>query len=120
MYLDIISVLARMNLQKELEQTCSWLKREYYLEADTERFNLLIGVLLEFGFVHLAMDCYRLMKLWECEPDECTYKVLIHGLESRGNKMDISHSLRLDAKKQFGASLDFLNEKEDTVQPSHT
>ncbi|KAF3332828.1 pentatricopeptide repeat-containing protein [Carex littledalei] len=58
MYLDIISVLTRLNLQRELEQTCSCLKREYYLEADTERFNLLIGVLMESGFVHLAMDCY--------------------------------------------------------------
>ncbi|XP_078165840.1 vacuolar sorting protein 9 domain protein [Carex rostrata] len=117
MYLDIISVLAKLNLQEELEQICSYLKREYYLEADTERFNLLIGVLMESGFVNLAVDCYRLMKLWEHEPDRDTYRILIHGLESRGN-LDISHSIRVHAKKQFGASLDFLEKKEDTAQAS--
>ncbi|KAJ3672108.1 hypothetical protein LUZ60_006829 [Juncus effusus] len=111
MYTDLITVLARHNLQKELEQVCAYLKTEYYLETDIERFNLILGALLEFGFVHLTMDLYRLMKLWECEPDKFTYRILINGLELRG-ETDILQSVRFEAERRFG-SLDFLEEKEE-------
>ncbi|KAJ3707638.1 hypothetical protein LUZ61_011343 [Rhynchospora tenuis] len=107
MYVDIISLLASSNLTKELQHTCSLLKREYHLQADTETFNLLLQVLLEFGHLHLALDSFRLMKLWDCEPDQDTYTILIPKLQSMG-EIDVSHSLRLEAKRRYGTSLDFL------------
>ncbi|KAJ4810950.1 Pentatricopeptide repeat-containing protein [Rhynchospora pubera] len=118
MYLDIISVLARSNLTKELQHTCSLLKREYHLQADTETFNLLLQVLLEFDHLHLALDSFRLMRLWDCEPDQDTYTILIPKLQSLG-EIDVSRSLRLEAKKRYGTSLDFLQEKQNMLQPSH-
>ncbi|KAJ3684718.1 hypothetical protein LUZ61_013882 [Rhynchospora tenuis] len=110
MYLEIISLLAKSNLIKELQHTCSLLKREYHIQADTETFNLFLQVLLEFGHLHLALDSFRLMKLWDCEPDQDTYTILIPKLQSLG-EIDVSHSLRLEAKKRYGTSLDFLQEK---------
>ncbi|XP_072992236.1 protein THYLAKOID ASSEMBLY 8-like, chloroplastic [Typha latifolia] len=113
LYVDMISVLASSGLHEKVEKVCSFLKVEY-LEPDTEGFNLLLKKLLEFGFTQLSMDCFRLMKLWESEPDESTYSILINGLDSKGEK-DLSFSVRLEAENYFGGPIDFLEEKEELV-----
>lgn len=112
----MITVLASNGLYKEVDQICSYLKKEQW-EADTEGFNSLLKTLFEFGFTQTAMDCFRLMKLWESEPDDLTYRILIHGLESKG-EADLSVTIREEAKEHFGETLDFLDEKEETA-PSY-
>lgn len=107
-YVDIISVLAKGGLREKVEQACSYLKAEC-LEPDTEGFNLLIKILLEYGFTKTAMDCFRLMKLWESEPDEFTFRIMISGLESNGDKYN-AVSVRAEAEKQLGEPLKYLEE----------
>jgi hypothetical protein len=80
------------------------------LEPDSDGFNLLLKALLDAEFTHLTMDCFRLMKLWDSDPDRITYRTLIRGLESLG-KMDLSADIRLEAENEYG-SLDFLDEVE--------
>jgi len=102
-------VLASKGLRIEVDKACSYLKREQ-LEPDTEGFNLLLKTLLYSGFTQLTMDCFRLMKLWDSDPDRITYTTLIKGLESLG-KMELSAGIRLEAENDYG-SLDFLDEVE--------
>jgi hypothetical protein len=108
-YVDLVTVLASKGLRSEVEKACSYLKREQ-LEPDTDGFNLLLKALLDAEFTHLTMDCFRLMKLWDSDPDRITYRTLIRGLESLG-KMDLSADIRLEAENEYG-SLDFLDEVE--------
>ncbi|XP_010932093.1 pentatricopeptide repeat-containing protein At1g62350 isoform X2 [Elaeis guineensis] len=110
-YADMIKVLASNDLLEKVELICSYLKKEH-LEADTEGFNLLLKTLLEFGFTHSAMDCYRLMKLWDSEPDESTFRILINGLESKG-EMDLSIALRQEGEMYFGRPLEFSEKTEE-------
>ncbi|XP_038987293.1 pentatricopeptide repeat-containing protein At1g62350 [Phoenix dactylifera] len=110
-YADMIKVLASNDLLDKVELMCSYLKTER-LEADTEGFNLLLETLLEFGFTQSAMDCYRLMKLWNSEPDESTFRILINGLESKG-EMDLSIALRQEGEMYFGRPLEFLEKTEE-------
>ncbi|WVZ86082.1 hypothetical protein U9M48_032923 [Paspalum notatum var. saurae] len=108
-YVDLVTVLASKGLQSEVDKACSYLKREQ-LEPDTDGFNLLLKALLDAGFTQLAMDCFRLMKLWDSDPDRTTYTTLIKGVESLG-KMELTAGIRLEAENDYG-SLDFLNEVE--------
>lgn len=102
-------MLASKGLQSEVDKACSYLKREQ-LEPDTEGFNLLLKALLDAGFTQLAMDCFRLMKLWDSDPDRITYTTLIKGLESVG-KMELCAGIQSEAENDYG-SLDFLDEVE--------
>ncbi|CAL5068434.1 unnamed protein product [Urochloa decumbens] len=108
-YTDLVTVLANKGLRSEVDKACSYLKREQ-LEPDTEGFNLLLKALLDAGFTQLALDCFRLMKLWDSDPDRITYTTLIKGLESLG-KMDLCAGIQLEAENDYG-SLDFLDEVE--------
>lgn len=110
-YNDMIKVLASNGLLDKVELVCSYLKTECW-EADTEGFNSLMGTLLEFGFTQYAMDCYRLMKLWNIEPDESTFRILINGLESMG-EMDLSMALKQEGEMYFGGPLDFSVKTEE-------
>uniref|UniRef100_A0A1D1Y6F0 Pentatricopeptide repeat-containing protein At2g35130 n=1 Tax=Anthurium amnicola TaxID=1678845 RepID=A0A1D1Y6F0_9ARAE len=111
----MITVLARNGLLKQIELVCSFLKMESW-GPDTEGFNSLLRTLLHLGFIHTTMDCFRLMKLWESDPDESTFRILINGLESKG-EMYISVTVREEAQKLFGTSLHFLEEDEEMVCP---
>ena len=102
-------MLACKGLRSEVDKSCSYLKREQ-LEPDTEGFNLLLKALLDAGFTQLTLDCFRLMKLWDSDPDRITYTTLIKGLESLG-KMELSAGIRLEAENDYG-SLDFVDEVE--------
>ncbi|KAF8703443.1 hypothetical protein HU200_032248 [Digitaria exilis] len=106
-YVDLVTVLASKGLRPEVDKACSYLKREQ-LEPDTEGFHLLLKALLDAGFTQLSMDCFRLMKLWDSDPDRITYTTLIKGLESLG-KMELCAGIRLEAENDYG-SLDFLDE----------
>ncbi|XP_042444161.1 pentatricopeptide repeat-containing protein At1g62350-like [Zingiber officinale] len=105
-YNNMIELLASCSLPEEAEQVFSYLKTEH-LGADTEGFNSLLKTLLEFGFIASAMDCFRLMKLWESEPDESTYSILINGLKAKG-ETDLSMSIRHEAEQHMGGSLEFI------------
>lgn len=106
-------MFASKGLRSEVGKACSYLKREQ-LEPDTDGFNLLLKALLDAEFTQLTMDCFRLMKLWDSEPDRITYRTLIKGLESLG-EMDLSAEIRLEAENDYGDHLDFLDE-EDMVE----
>ncbi|KAL6882563.1 hypothetical protein ACP4OV_011253 [Aristida adscensionis] len=108
-YVDLITALASKGLRSEVDKACSYLKREQ-LEPDTDGFNLLLKTLLDAEFTQLAMDCFRLMKLWDSDPDRITYRTLIKGLESLG-KMSLSADIRMEAENEYG-SLDFLDKEE--------
>ncbi|ONK68673.1 uncharacterized protein A4U43_C05F14700 [Asparagus officinalis] len=112
-YVDMITVLANNGLKEKVEQICSYLKKEC-LEPDTEGFNMLLRTLLNFGFNNTAMDCFRLMKLWESEPDESTFRILINGLESNG-ELDLLLSVKDEAEKYFDGNLEFLEEGEQLI-----
>jgi hypothetical protein len=103
-------VLASKGLSSEVGQACSYLKREQ-LEADTDGFNLLLKTLLDAEFTQLTMDCFRLMKLWDSEPDRTTYVTLVKGLESLG-ETDLSAQMRLEAESDYGDLWDFFDEEE--------
>ncbi|XP_020268109.1 pentatricopeptide repeat-containing protein At2g35130-like [Asparagus officinalis] len=109
----MITVLANNGLKEKVEQICSYLKKEC-LEPDTEGFNMLLRTLLNFGFNNTAMDCFRLMKLWESEPDESTFRILINGLESNG-ELDLLLSVKDEAEKYFDGNLEFLEEGEQLI-----
>ncbi|KAF0913075.1 hypothetical protein E2562_020228 [Oryza meyeriana var. granulata] len=109
LYVDIVTVLANKGLRSEVDKVCSHLKREQ-LEPDTEGFNLLLKAFLDAEFTQLTMDCFRLMKLWDSDPDRITYKTLIKGLESLG-EMDLSADIKLEAQNDYG-DLDFLDDEE--------
>ncbi|XP_078432685.1 protein THYLAKOID ASSEMBLY 8-like, chloroplastic [Wolffia australiana] len=111
-YVDLISLLARSGSPAQVEQVYSYLMMERW-NPDTKGFNSLFQTLLDLGRVRQAMDCFRLMKLWESDPDEQTFKILILGFESVGEK-ETAASLRSEAEKIFG-SLDFLTEEEEAV-----
>ncbi|XP_006652408.2 protein THYLAKOID ASSEMBLY 8, chloroplastic-like [Oryza brachyantha] len=115
LYVDIVTVLASQGLRSDVDKVCSYLKREQ-LEADTEGFNWLLKALLDAEFTQLSMDCFRLMKLWDSDPDRVTYKTLIKGLESLG-EMDLSADIKLEAQNDYG-DLDFLDEEDmiDTLE----
>lgn len=103
-------MLASKGLLSEVSKACSYLKREQ-LEPDTDGFNLLLKTLLDAEFTQLTMDCFRLMKLWNSEPDRITYRTLINGLESLG-EMDLSAKMRLEAENDYGDLWDYLDEEE--------
>ncbi|CAL9124088.1 unnamed protein product [Musa textilis] len=113
-YNDMIKVLASCGLPEEVEKVCSYLKMEH-LDADTEGFNLVLRTLLDFGFVQAAMDCFRLMKLWESEPDESTYAILINGLKAKG-EIDLSVLVREEAEQHLGGPLVFLEKREEEME----
>ncbi|KAI5014666.1 hypothetical protein ZWY2020_056056 [Hordeum vulgare] len=112
-YVDLITVLASKGLRSEVGKACSYLKREQ-LEPDTDGFNLLLKTLLDAEFTQLTMDCFRLMKLWDSEPDRTTYITLVKGLESLG-EMDLSAKMRLEAESDYGDLWDFF-EEEETIE----
>ncbi|KAG8064783.1 hypothetical protein GUJ93_ZPchr0004g39431 [Zizania palustris] len=110
LYVDIVTVLASKGLRSEVDKVCSYLKKEQ-LEPDTTGFNILLKALLDAEFIQLAMDCFRLMKLWDSDPDRLTYGTLVKGLESLG-EMDLSSDIKSEAQNDYGDYLDFIGEEE--------
>ncbi|OVA00679.1 Pentatricopeptide repeat [Macleaya cordata] len=111
-YADLITVLASNGLFEKVELVFLDLKMENRLEADTDGFNALLRTLMEFGIYRLSMECFQLMKKVGCEPDESTFRILINGLDSKG-ETGLSAIFRQEAEKYFGEHLEFLEEKEE-------
>ncbi|XP_065853660.1 protein THYLAKOID ASSEMBLY 8-like, chloroplastic [Euphorbia lathyris] len=114
LYNDLIKVLASNGYMDQVALVCSYLKAESNLQAETESFNALFTTFLTSNLSGLVMDFYDLMKAVNCEPDRSTFKILINGLESRG-EYTVSAVLRQDACKYYGESLDFLEEQEEVM-----
>lgn len=98
----------------ELELVFRKLEDEVSLEPDIVGFNAVLESLLSFGIIGLTMDCFCLMKSKGCEPDRPTFKILISGLELKG-ETSLSVTVRKEAEKIYGSSLEFLEENEDVV-----
>lgn len=89
------------------------LKTETAMEHDVEGFNVLLENLMSFDQTELAMQCFSLMKSLGCEPDESSFRILINGLESKGES-GLLAIVRQEAGKYYGEHLAFL-EKEELV-----
>ena len=87
------------------------MRMESSLECNTESFNALLACLIN-NFTYMAVECFHLMKSIGCEPDKSTYKILIVGLESKG-EIDLAAVIRQEAQKYYGESLEFLKNEED-------
>lgn len=112
LYAELISVLGSNEMFDKLEQVFRKLENEISLEPDTVGFNAVLESLLSFGIIGLTMDCFYLMKSKGCEPDRSTFKILITGLELKG-ETSLSVTVRKEAEKIYGSSLEFLEENED-------
>ncbi|KAJ4967281.1 hypothetical protein NE237_019130 [Protea cynaroides] len=117
LYADMISVLASNGMLDIVERLFLYLKMESSLDADTEGFNALLKTLMEFGTTGLVMDCFHLMKAVRCEPDKSTFRILIDGLELKG-EATLSAIARKEAEKHFGG-LEFLEENQDLTLSSN-
>lgn len=111
LYAEIIAALGRQELYEKIELLFAELKLESRLEPDLKGFNMLMQNLLSLNLTGLAMECFSLMNSFGCEPDRSSYRILINGLESKG-QMDLSAIIRQEAEKIYGNSLEFLNEEE--------
>ncbi|PIA25012.1 hypothetical protein AQUCO_13300007v1 [Aquilegia coerulea] len=115
LYSDMIQMLVSNNLLEKVDLIVFYLKIEMLrLDADinTERFNVLLQRLMDYGFTTHAMECFQLMKKVECDLNEETFRILVIGLESKG-EMDLSSMVRQEAQKYMGWPLDCLEEKEE-------
>uniref|UniRef100_A0A5B7BWQ0 Pentatricopeptide repeat-containing protein n=1 Tax=Davidia involucrata TaxID=16924 RepID=A0A5B7BWQ0_DAVIN len=111
LYADVISVLASNGLFEKVELLFMQMKMESSLEPDIEGFNALLESLI-YNFTGIAMECFYLMKTIGCEPDKSSFRILINGLESKG-QFGFSTIVRQEARKYYGESLEFLEEKEE-------
>ncbi|KAK1400507.1 hypothetical protein POM88_000112 [Heracleum sosnowskyi] len=102
----------------ELELVFRKLEDEISLEPDTVGFNAVLEILMSFGIIGLTMDCFYLMKSKGCELDRSTFKILVTGLESKG-ETSLSVTVRKEAEKIYGSSLEFLEENEDVDGGTH-
>ncbi|KAG9456638.1 hypothetical protein H6P81_001146 [Aristolochia fimbriata] len=109
-YAGLVAVLGSNGLFEEIELLISYLKKED-LTPDTEGFNTLLKTLMEFHIFHSAMECFHLMKVVGCEPNEVTFRTLINGFELHG-RTGLADIIREEAVKYFGDSLEFLEESE--------
>ncbi|KAK3030164.1 hypothetical protein RJ639_039641 [Escallonia herrerae] len=114
LYADIISVLGSNGLFEQVQLLVMDLKSESSLEPDIKGFNALLNTLMSFKMTGLAIECFYLMKLVGCEPDRLTFRILIKGLESDG-ETSLSATLRQEAQRYYGQSLEFLEEEEEEM-----
>ncbi|KAK2992086.1 hypothetical protein RJ640_023469 [Escallonia rubra] len=112
LYADIISVLGSNGLFEQVQLLFMDLKSESSLEPDIKGFNALLDTLMSFKLTGLAIECFYLMKSVGCEPDRLTFRILIKGLESDG-ETSLSATLRQEAQRYYGQSLEFLEEEEE-------
>ncbi|MFS7925001.1 putative tetratricopeptide-like helical domain superfamily [Helianthus anomalus] len=112
LYGEIISTLARNGLHDNINIIVHEMKAEKgRLEAKTEGFNLLLESLMSYNLIEAAMDCFELMKEVGCEPDRSTFKLLVAQLDSKG-ETGLSESIRKEASRYYGDSIEFVNEQE--------
>ncbi|KAI3969630.1 hypothetical protein MKX01_020191 [Papaver californicum] len=116
-YAEMIIFLADNECFDKAELVFMYMKMENGLEGGVQGFNALLTTFMDFGNVALCMECYELMRKLGCEPDGLTFKILINGLESKG-EYGLSVILRQEAEGFFGEDLEFLEEMEE-IQTSN-
>ncbi|KAJ0803341.1 putative tetratricopeptide-like helical domain superfamily, protein THYLAKOID ASSEMBLY 8 [Helianthus annuus] len=115
LYGEIISALARKGLHDNINMIVHEMKAEKgRLEAKTEGFNLLLESLMSYNLIEAALDCFELMKEVDCEPDRSTFKLLVAQLDSKGES-GLSESIRKEAFRYYGDSIEFVNEQEEAT-----
>ncbi|KAM0019401.1 putative tetratricopeptide-like helical domain superfamily, protein THYLAKOID ASSEMBLY 8 [Helianthus debilis subsp. tardiflorus] len=115
LYGEIISALARKGLHDNINIIVHEMKAEKgRLEAKTEGFNLLLESLMSYNLIEAALDCFELMKEVDCEPDRSTFKLLVAQLDSKG-ETGLSESIRKEAFRYYGDSIEFVNEQEEVT-----
>ncbi|KAM0030672.1 putative tetratricopeptide-like helical domain superfamily, protein THYLAKOID ASSEMBLY 8 [Helianthus debilis subsp. tardiflorus] len=115
LYGEIISALARNGLHDNINIIVHEMKAEKgRLEAKTEGFNLLLESLMSYNLIEAALDCFELMKSVDCEPDRSTFKLLVAQLDSKG-ETGLSESIRKEAFRYYGDSIEFVNEQEEVT-----
>ncbi|XAR73081.1 hypothetical protein NMG60_11019944 [Bertholletia excelsa] len=112
LYSETISVLGINGLHENIEQLFAEMKMKTSREHDADSFNKLLENLMNFNMAGLAMECYYLMKSLGCEPDKLSFRILISGLESRG-EVGLASAVRQEAGKYYGKSLEFLEDGEE-------
>ncbi|KAF5184250.1 Pentatricopeptide repeat, partial [Thalictrum thalictroides] len=115
LYANMIHMLANNNLLEKVDLLLFYLKIEMLrLDADinTEGFNVLLQTLMDYSFTTHAMECFQLMKEVKCDLNEATFKILVIGLESKG-ETGLSSMLRQEAQKYIGWPLECLEQKEE-------
>ncbi|XP_052191823.1 protein THYLAKOID ASSEMBLY 8, chloroplastic-like [Diospyros lotus] len=112
LYAEIISVLGSNGLYESIVVVFEELKMENGLDPDREALNALLESLMSFNNPRLAMECFYLMKLLGCEPDKSSFRILINGLESKG-ETGLSAVVRHEAEKYYGQTLELLQEEEE-------
>lgn len=117
MYAEMITFLADNECFDKAELVFMYMKMENGLEGGVQGFNALLTTFMDFGNVALCMECYELMRKVGCEPDRLAFKILINGLESKG-EYGLSVILRQEAEGFFGEDLEFLEEMEE-IQSSN-
>lgn len=112
LYTEMITMFASNNIFEKVELLMLYLNTEWYhIDADTEGFNSFFRTLMDFGFTKYALECFHFMKEVEREPNESTFKILVDGLESKGEKYS-SSMVKQEAEKYFGWPIEWNEEKE--------
>ncbi|KAF7138814.1 hypothetical protein RHSIM_Rhsim07G0221500 [Rhododendron simsii] len=111
LYGEIISVLGSNELYGKVDLLFTEVKTETGVEHDIEGFNVLLENLMSFDMTELAMECFSLMKSLGCEPDKSSFRILINGLESKG-EAGLLAIVRQEAEKYYGEHLAFLENEE--------
>lgn len=88
------------------------MKAEADLAPEIDGFNALLKALVSHNLGELAMESYYLMKDVGCEPDKASFRIVIKGLESKGEAVDL-RTVKQDAQRLYGESLEFLEEEEE-------
>ncbi|KGN43371.1 protein THYLAKOID ASSEMBLY 8-like, chloroplastic [Cucumis sativus] len=112
LYADIITVLASNGLFERVQIILSYMKAEADLAPEIDGFNALLKALVSHNLGELAMESYYLMKDVGCEPDKASFRIVIKGLESKGEAVDL-RTVKQDAQRLYGESLEFLEEEEE-------
>nr|GEV67983.1 hypothetical protein [Tanacetum cinerariifolium] len=117
LYAEIILVLAKNGLFDKVDWIFLELKSEKgrFEAKKTEDFNKLLQTLTSYNLIELTMDCFEPMKEVGCEPDRSTFKLLVCQLESKV-EMSLSELIKEEAHKNYGDSLEFIDDQERDVQ----
>ncbi|KAG7011830.1 Pentatricopeptide repeat-containing protein [Cucurbita argyrosperma subsp. argyrosperma] len=114
LYADIVSVLASNGLFEQVQIIHSYFKAETDLAPEIEGFNNLLKALVTYNLGELAMESYYLMKEVGCEPDKTSFRIVIKGLESTRESVDL-RTVKKDAQELYGESLEFLEEEDEAA-----
>lgn len=106
--------MASNGLFEQVQIIHSYLKVETDLAPEIDGFNALLRALVSYNLGELAMESYYLMKKVGCEPDKTSFRIVIKGLESTVEAVDL-RIVKQDAQKIYGDLLEFLEEEDEAA-----